>query len=193
MEDRVSEHSGVMALPIAEVEAHESPAARVGRMYRRYHPLVYRLALRYGRGDAAWAEDITQEVFLRLFDVVHRLVEGDGLEGWFYRVTTNRCLNRLRRERLRNATPLRWLLGGPTPEPVDPERLTAAKQGLHQAWDALESLAPKERIAFCMHHLDGRHLDEIGAVLGHSKGYVCKLVQRAQARIRMQGWEVGDV
>lgn len=190
----MSERSDVMAL--AELEAaRETPREaplEIDELYRRYHSLVYRLALRYGRGDRAWAEDLTQEVFLRLFDVIDRLQEGDGLEGWFYRVTTNRCLNRLRRERVRNAAPVRWLLGEKARPPVDPERLTAAREGLHQAWAVLDQLPPKERLAFCMVHVDGKTLVEIGKILGHSKGYVCKLVKRAEARVREAGWEVDD-
>lgn len=177
-------------MALHEVEAAREAPLEVDALYRRYHDLVYRLALRYGRGDRAWAEDVTQEVFLRLFDVIDRLQEGEGLEGWFYRVTSNRCLNRLRRERVRSAAPVRWLLGEKARPPVDPERLAAARQGLDQAWAVLDRLPPKERIAFCMVHVDGKTLVEIGEVLGHSKGYVCKLVKRAETRVREAGWEV---
>lgn len=188
----MSEHSGVASIssvrPIAEV----SLPVRIDALYRRHHGDVYRLALRYGRGNAAWAEDVTQEVFLALFDVLERLDEGGGLEPWFYRVTTNRCLNRLRRERVREAAPVRWILGARSKEPVDPERLAAAREELGRAWDVLDALAPKERVAFCMYYLDGKLLTEIGEVFGHSKGYVCKLIKRAEARVRAAGWEVGE-
>ncbi len=188
----MSERSGVISLSeITEIPASRA-RPRIDALYRRYHDLVYRLALRYGRGDSAWAEDVTQEVFLRVFDVIDRLEEGDGLEGWFYRVTSNRCLNRLRRERVRNAAPVRWLLGEKARPPIDPERLTAAREGLGQAWAVLDELPPKERLAFCMVHVDGKTLVEIGEILGHTKGYICKLVKRAEARIRSAGWEVDD-
>jgi RNA polymerase sigma-70 factor (ECF subfamily) len=182
----VASISGVrpVALPIA---------ARVEALYKRHHVLVYKLALRYARGNSAWAEDVTQEVFLALFDVLDRLDDRDGLEPWFYRVTTNRCLNRLRRERVRQAAPVRWLLGAKTKDPVDPERLAAAREGLDRAWGALDALTPKERVAFCMYYLDGKLLTEIGAVIGHSKGYVCKLIKRAETHVRAAGWGVpGD-
>src|SRR6476659_10076334 len=74
-------------------------ADEIGALYRRHHRLVYRLALRYGRGDAAWAEDVTQDVFLGLFKILDDLTDREGMEGWLYRATTNRCLNRLRHER----------------------------------------------------------------------------------------------
>lgn len=164
-------------------------ADRVEYLYHRYRDLVYRLALRYG-GSAAWAEDVTQEVFIRLFDVVDDLEVLEGLDSWFYRVTSNRCLNRLRRERLRNSGPVRWLLGRRAPEPIDPERLTSVRQELARAWSTLDQLGPKEKVAFCMYYLDGKRQSEIAQMLGHSKGYVCKLIKRAETRVREQGWEV---
>lgn len=169
----------------------ESRTERVEALYRAHHDLVYRLALRYG-GDHAWAEDLTHEVFLRLFDVIDDLEPREGLEGWFYRVTSNRCLNRLRAERLRKSAPVRWLLGRRAHHPDDPEEVTAARQGLTRAQAALAALPPKERVAFSMHYLDGKQQIEIAQMLGHSKGYVSKLIARAEARVRAAGWEVGQ-
>lgn len=186
----MTEVSGVMQLPRSETTCPQRTGMRVDSLYRQYHERVYRLALRYGRGDAAWAEDVTQEVFVGLFDVLDRLEAREGLEAWFYRVTINRCLNRLRRERVRNAAPVRWLLRRGGQEPVDPERLTAARQGLSRAWSVLDELPPKERVAFCMYYLDGKRQSEIGEILGHGKSYVCKLIKRAEDRVRALGWEV---
>ena len=49
-----------------------SPASTslvIERLYDRHKEAVFRLALRYGRGDVAWAEDVTHDVFLDLFDL----------------------------------------------------------------------------------------------------------------------------
>ncbi len=174
------------ALGVAELSA----AQRVEALYVEHRDFVYRLALRYGGGSQAWAEDVTQEVFLRLFDVIDEIQERDGTQPWFYRVTTNRCLNRLRAERLRNAAPVRWILGWRKHDDRDLERLVAAREGLERASAALERLPPKERVAFSMHVLDGKKQSEIAEVLGHSKGYVSKLIARALERVRADGWEV---
>ena len=184
--------------PDALAPAVASRTEKVEVLYLEHRDRVYRLALRYGGGSHAWAEDITQEVFLRLFDVVDGL-QDDGspatLEPWFYRVTTNRCLNRLRAERLRDSAPVRWLLGrrADDGQSRDPERVTAAREGLALADAVLASLPPKERVAFSMHVLDGKKQIEIAELLGHSKGYVSKLIARAEERIRSAGWEVPSV
>jgi RNA polymerase sigma-70 factor (ECF subfamily) len=167
-------------------------AGEVERLYREHRDLVYRLALRYGSGRRAWAEDITQDVFLALFDVIATLTDRHDMGGFLYRATTNRCLSKLRRDRFLSLPPIRWLLGERAPDSYAPEAGLEARDDLRLLLTTLDSLSPKERIAFSMYYVDGLEQDAIGAVLGHSKGYVCKLIQRAVAGLRAAGWEVRD-
>ena len=166
-----------------------SRAEQVESLYERYQPLVFRLALRYGRGDTSWAEDITQDIFLNLLKVMDRLTDLENLSSWFYRVTTNHCLNRLRRD-LMLQTPLRWLLGQRSAAPRTPEAMAMARTELQLVMGELAKLPPKERVVFYMYHVDGKNQPEIGRTLGYSKGYVCKLLKRATERIRSAGWRL---
>jgi RNA polymerase sigma-70 factor (ECF subfamily) len=166
-------------------------AARVAMLYRQHRDQVYRLAMRYGRGDRTWAEDVTQDVFVSLCKVIDDLEDDEALKGWFYRVATNRCLSRLRREAVANAPAVRWLLGRAAQVPENPEAQATERRDLRRVDAMLGSLPPKQRIAFCMYRLDGKEQQEIGDILGFSKSYVCKLVKRAEATIREAGWEVG--
>lgn len=174
--------------PRASVRAR---SIRVASLYRQHRDHVYRLALRYGRGDRTWAEDITQDVFVSLCKVIDRLEDDEALKGWFYRVATNRCLSRLRREAVANAPAVRWLLGRGTQPSDDPEAQTTERRDLRRVDQVLATLPPKQRIAFCMYRLDGKEQAEIGEILGFSKSYVCKLIKRAEAKIQATGWEVG--
>jgi RNA polymerase sigma-70 factor (ECF subfamily) len=63
--------------------------------YRRWGGQIYRRCLKL-LGDAAAAEDATQEVFMRLMRQAGRLSAEGGYLGWIYRVATNHCLNVLR-------------------------------------------------------------------------------------------------
>jgi len=191
-------------LPIAMSAATVAAAPRVGRRtdadqplraavadaYRQHHGLVYHLALRYGRGRVAFAEDVTQEVFVQLLRHVGVLAARDELGGWLYVVATRRCLSKLRNERLLDVLSLGWLRRDDEPA-HDGQAMYGAREELRRTFDALSRLPAKERIAFSMYHLDGRPQDEICAVLGHSKGYVSKLIQRAtDALARHVGREV---
>lgn len=131
-----------------------------------------------------------QDVFLDLMKALPTLDDHEHLEGWLYRATTHRCFCRLRREKFRMLAPIRWLFGLEQIEPTSPDVLAMARQDLQRAAHALAELPPKEQIAFSMYYLDGKEQEEIGEVLGHSKGYVCKLIQRAVDKLRGQGWEV---
>ncbi len=179
-------------LRLHEGTSTAATAARVASLYRQHRDHVYRLALRYGRGDRTWAEDVTQDVFVSLCKVIDKLEDDDALKGWFYRVATNRCLSRLRREGVANSPAVRWLLGRAARVPENPEAQVAERRDLRRVDAMLDALPPKQRIAFCMYRLDGKEQAEIGEILGFSKSYVCKLVKRAEATIREAGWEVGD-
>ncbi len=168
----------------------QDPRAEIAALYRAHHALVYRLALRYGKGNPMWAEDIMQDVFLDLMKALPSLENREHLEGWLYRATTHRCFCRLRREKFRQLAPIRWFLGEQEAEAPTPDVLAMARQDLQRAANALAQLPAKEQIAFSMYYLDGKEQDEIGDILGHSKGYVCKLIQRAVDKLRQEGWEV---
>jgi len=162
--------------------------ARVRALYRSHRDEVYRLALRYGRGDPAWAEDIVQDVFVKLCRSIDGLEGDDDLGGWFYRVTHNCCLSRLRRRAIAQSPAVRWLLGRRGVS--DDDRRAEHRTGLREVFAFVDALAPKQRLAFCMYHLDGMEQAEIGEVLGVSKSYVCKLIKKATAAI--EAWEEHD-
>lgn len=176
---------------IAIAEPRTTAADRVGHVYVRFRDSVFRTAMRHTAGDRASAEDITHDVFVRLLGSIDDLDDDELLGGWLYRVTVNFCLTRLRRERFRRS--VRLLLGVDDRAPSTPERDASARDELAKVLSTIASLPPKERVVFTMLHLDGRSQSEIAQVLGHSKGYVSKLVERGRAHVRAAGWEVGDV
>ena len=172
------------AIQEAEPAAPDLPVSEiVQRLYDRHARLVHHLALRYGGGDRAWAEDVTQDVFVGLFEHARDVARAENPAGWFYRVTTNRCLTRLRRERFLDAPAVRTLLRRRARQPACPEALGIVRDDLARAFGIVAAAPPKARIAFFMYHVDGKTLDEIGLALGHSTSWVCKLIKRLEGRI----------
>jgi RNA polymerase sigma-70 factor (ECF subfamily) len=150
---------------------------------------LFRLGLRYGGGRREFAEDVLQESFLKLWTRFDRLDAPDDVGGWLYRVCTNECLSRLRRESFRNSPLVTLLLG--QSQPPAPAADVLARMGADRA-EALEALAvltPRERVAFCMVHLDGKTLREVGEVVGLTPGAVHKLLARANERLVRTGWQ----
>ncbi|HKQ71453.1 MAG TPA: sigma-70 family RNA polymerase sigma factor, partial [Polyangiaceae bacterium] len=164
----------------------------IEQIYARWKDSVFHIALRYGRGNLGWAEDVTHDVFVEAFRTIGGLVDHEALGGWFYRVTTRRCLNKLKRERWMSLPAVRFLLQRPIESATDPERQAIVRADLARAADAMQALPPTERAVFYMRHLDGKDQTEIAAVLDLSKGYVSKLLKRATKRLSRAGWQVND-
>ncbi|MCH9681672.1 MAG: sigma-70 family RNA polymerase sigma factor [Deltaproteobacteria bacterium] len=157
----------------------------VEHAYREHGAAVFRVALRMGRGDRAWAEDVTHEVFVDLFDRWSTIDDTARLSTWLYRATVRRCLNRLRRQRLMDRPGVRWLIRGWRGPQPDPERLQLGKEQLDQLLTRLSSLPDKQRVAFCMRHFDDRSGRDIAEIMGHSEGYVSKLLRKAEATLAL--------
>jgi RNA polymerase sigma-70 factor (ECF subfamily) len=159
------------------------------RCYREHRERVFRLALRLGGGNVAFAEDVASDVLLKLYEHLPDLQDVDDLGGWLYRVTVNASLSRLRRERSLLGRVLRTLRSAPQHAAPSPEVLFAEHEAAAAAMATLARLPPKERTVLCMKVLDGKSQQEIAETLGLSEGYVSKLVARAWDRVRDAGWE----
>lgn len=155
--------------------------------YVRHRDAVYRWSLQFCAGRAALAQDITQDVFVRLFENLHRLSDHDDLGGWLYRVTVNLCRTRIKREQS-------WLhrfsrkLVVEQPDSSGPDG--QAKDEAQAALATLAELPAKERIAFCMKLFDGKSQREIAQTMGVSEPLVSRWIGRAWQQIRAAGWEV---
>lgn len=169
----------------SRVGTREDAGVRITRLYRRHHRQVFALALRYGLGNESWAEDRTQDVFVELLAHLPKLDNHDQLGAWLYRVTTNKCLRKLRRERMWGVEIVRELLAG-TQRSHDfdaVERRVFARDELEHTRRALAELPARERVVVCMVALDGKAQREVADILGLSPGYVSKLLARGTARL----------
>lgn len=161
-------------------------------LYRQFGDRVYTWARRYNRRDAAWAEDLTHDVFLQAMPHVNRLREEDA-GAWLYRVTQNLAFSQLKRQRSvlgRFQSMLRssWHVESPR----TPEETLASQELASSATAALQRLPGQERLVVSMKVLDGLSQREIAETLSLSEGYVSKLWSRARSRLMAEGWEVGD-
>jgi RNA polymerase sigma factor (sigma-70 family) len=150
---------------------------------RQHSGRVYRLAYRLA-GNQQDAEDITQDVFIRVFRSLENYTPGT-FEGWLHRITTNLFLDLVRRRaRIRfDALPDdsgdRLAGRGPTPEQAyDDTHLDADVQA------ALANLAPEFRAAVVLCDIEGLSYEEIAATLGIKLGTVRSRIHRGRAQLR---------
>lgn len=144
---------------------------------------VFRLAYRL-TGNKHDAEDLTQDVFVRVFRSLSSYTPGT-FEGWLHRITTNLFLDGARRrQRIRfdalsdeAAEKLRSKEPNPA-QLLDDITLDADVQR------ALDSLAPEYRVAVILCDIEGLTYEEISATLGVKLGTVRSRIHRGRAQLR---------
>jgi RNA polymerase sigma factor (sigma-70 family) len=152
---------------------------------RTHSARVYRLAYRL-TGNAHDAEDLTQDVFVRVFRSLHRYTPGT-FEGWLYRITTNLFLDSARRKKkirfdgfvedAQDRLPGRE----PTPERAALDQLLDVDVS-----NALSSLAPEFRAAVVLCDIEGYSYEEVADTLGIKLGTVRSRIHRGRALLRKE-------
>jgi RNA polymerase sigma-70 factor, ECF subfamily len=150
---------------------------------RTHSARVYRLAYRL-TGNQHDAEDLTQEVFVRVFRSLSSYTPGT-FEGWLHRITTNLFLDLVRRrQRIRFeglAEDAHERLPGREPSPqqlLDDRSLDGDVQA------ALDALPPDFRAAVVLCDIEGLSYEEIAATLGIKLGTVRSRIHRGRAALR---------
>ncbi len=172
------------AVPAASPQDRRAAERHLQAAYAAHKAKIYAVALRYGAGDQAFAEDVLQDVFVKLWHHLPGLADPHDVGGWLYRVATNECLQRLRKRQFRTRVRRFFLIPEEQSPDPSPHEVTDTRQRAAQVFAALADVDPKARVAFCAVHLDGLTLVEVGAMLGHSKGYISKLVKKAQQHLQ---------
>jgi RNA polymerase sigma-70 factor (ECF subfamily) len=150
---------------------------------RTHSARVYRLAYRL-TGNPHDAEDLTQDVFVRVFRSLSSYTPGT-FEGWLHRITTNLFLDQVRRKQRIRFDALGDDAG---------DRLPGREPGPAQAYDdahldddvqrALDELPPDFRAAVVLCDIEGLSYEEIAATLGVKLGTVRSRIHRGRAQLR---------
>jgi RNA polymerase sigma-70 factor (ECF subfamily) len=149
---------------------------------RTHSARVYRLAYRL-TGNKHDAEDLTQDVFVRVFRSLADYTPGT-FEGWLHRITTNLFLDGVRRKsRIRfDALPddaERLPAGTPSPATEIDERLFD-----YDVQRALDELSPEFRAAVVLCDIEGLSYEEIAATLDIKLGTVRSRIHRGRSQLR---------
>lgn len=155
-------------------------------VFRRHYATVYRVLLRL-TGSPEEAEDLAQDVFLRLYQ--RPLPSGEGVDvnlaGWLYRVASNQGFNALRARRRGRNRLLRWArLERPVvAEPANPQRQAEVNAEAEAVRLALARLRERDRTALILRY-SGVPYAEIATALGVKPGSVGTILVRAERALR---------
>jgi len=136
------------------------------------------------------ANDLAQDAFLKAYQNLASFKGESGFSLWLYRLTTNVCLDFLRREKRREKVSLSYQddAGDTIEIEVPDERFTPHKEAernefLENIHQGLTSLSDEHRKILMMRELDGLSYDEIAAFLGLSPGTVKSRIARARQNL----------
>lgn len=150
-------------------------------LFRRYEARIYRLAVTILRHERD-AEDAVQDVCLRVFERIKRYRAESSFETWLTAVIVNVCRDRLRRQKVRRALPLGWLLGQASDENV--VETVADRLQRQTLWALVDRLEEKYRLPVILHYHEGLSCGEVAQVLALRTTTVYSRLNTARVQLR---------
>jgi RNA polymerase sigma-70 factor (ECF subfamily) len=157
-------------------------------LFDRYHASVARFAFRFV-GDPARAEELTQDIFVKLYRNAKAYKPTAQFKTFLFRVATNHCLNEVRRGEYRVAhtstSPQEDTEEGgggvevAGPEGERPDAAVAGRELERAVGEALKGMTERERAAFTMCRFEGMAYRDIADALEASEAAVKSLIHRA--------------
>jgi RNA polymerase sigma-70 factor, ECF subfamily len=153
------------------------------QIYRRHFRRVYALCLRM-LGDPTQAEDLTQDVFVNLFNKIGSFRGESAFTTWLHRMTVNQVLMYFRKASTRSElttdegeTPVQIVRGTEDPNSMPVvDRISLER--------AIAQLPTGYRTVFLLHDVEGYDHDEIARTLGVSEGTSKSQLHKARLKLR---------
>jgi RNA polymerase sigma-70 factor (ECF subfamily) len=171
--------------------AKEGDLKAFEEIYQLYHRRIYNAV--YGMlGDPDDAQDVTQDVFMRLYDALPTLRADEAFSTYLYRIALNLCRDRARRKkRVRfqsmdtpraddegDAEPMEFPDLGKLPE----ETLTNDELQ-RRVREAVITLSTDHKAVIVMHHFQGMEVNDIARILGVPTGTVKSRLARGRDQL----------
>jgi RNA polymerase sigma-70 factor (ECF subfamily) len=167
-------------------QARRGDRAAFSRLVEAYQRPVYNLAYRM-LGDAAEAEDATQETFVRVYTRLHTYEPGRKPASWVLAIASHHCIDRLRRRRLvwlsLDEDPVAAALPSRRP---GPEEVALQREAHAEVQAAVMQLAPAYRLPLILRYWHDLSYEEIADTLGLTVQAVKSRLHRARQQVAAQ-------
>lgn len=153
-----------------------------------YKKKVYFLAYDMVR-DHAEAEDISQEVFFKVYKSIKTFRRDAQMSSWLYKITVNTSIDRLRKKKVtfdELNEEIHQDLFSTAPNPTNPESEANASILARHIEKALGRVTPRERAVFVMRHYNNLDVNEIAEIMTISSGTVKSLFFRAVKKLQKE-------
>jgi RNA polymerase sigma-70 factor (ECF subfamily) len=171
--------------------AKEGDVKAFEEIFQLYHRRIYNAV--YGMlGDPDDAQDVTQDVFVRLHDALPTLRADEAFSTYLYRIALNLCRDRARRKkrvRFQSMDTPRTDDEGES-EPMEfadqnrlPEETLTNDELQKRVREAVQTLSPDHKAVIVMHHFQGMEVNDIAKILQVPTGTVKSRLARGRDQL----------
>ncbi len=160
-------------------------------MVETWQNMVYNTSLGFLQNEED-AEDISQEVFIKVHQSIYSFKGQSKLSTWIYRITVSKCLDHLRKKkRKKRFAFMQGLysngndLAIEPPDFVHPGIKTENKEISVALFKAIDKLPPNQKTAFVLNKIEELSYREISGIMDSSESAVDSLLQRAKKNLQI--------
>jgi len=160
---------------------HENEVAAFDTLYWKYHEVVYRNILKLVK-ETVVAEDILQEVFIKLWEKRQEIKASQSVAGWLFVISFNLSVN-YSRKKLREQTFHQKLLSLDPGEETGVDRKALQEVQYHLLEQAIAELSPQRRRIVTLCKLEGKTYEEVANELNISRNTVKEHLSAAMVKL----------
>ena len=160
------------------------------RLVEEWQDMVYNTAIGIVQNPED-ADDITQEVFVQVYQSISSFKGEAKLSTWLYRITLSKALDHeKKRKRKKRFAFVQSLFGSAGEEPIHPVEFDhpgvqmEKKESAGELFKALKQLPDNQRVAFTLHKLEGQSYQEIAEIMKTTLFAVESLMGRAKTNLK---------
>ena len=143
--------------------------ASFNELVRRYQEKVYWIAHRFVN-DHDQADDIVQEVFLKVYRALNDFRGKSSVYTWLYRITVNVSLNTIRKQRIKDFLRIDELFDYPSEESERPDKQYEQREQKQLIEEAIQRLPEKQKAVFILRYYEELPYEDISKILKTTVG-----------------------
>ena len=161
-------------------------------LMEKHMGIIYNIALRMAANQDD-AEDMTQEIMIKIFRSLGSFKGNSKFSTWIYRVAVNTCLDELKKKKNKKHLSLDAEISGDDGEnqieikddSPSPEKIAEQNELRDMVAAAVKLLSDEHRAVIVLRDIRGMSYSEIAGILGCSDGTVKSRISRARAQLKM--------
>lgn len=174
------------------VQLQQGNESAFKKLVEEWQDMVYNTALGIVQQPDD-ADDITQEVFIQVFQSVSSFKGDSKFSTWLYRITISKTLDHeKRKKRKKRFGFVQSLFGQDGAEQLHPVEFNhpgvqlEKKEKAGELFNALKKIPDKQRIAFTLHKLEGQSYQEVAEIMNTTLYAVESLMSRAKINLKKE-------